>query len=209
MAIVRVCFDAGTHTIYAKELCYEKGRLTAFAADVIRKDILNKRTLLYEGEGWKIEHFNGKCWIGGQSYTDSEIVEDKAGNGVIIADDTERRIIQDRLGRLLRLVSEVYCDPARPEQIYEMRTQHNINSVPATNTDKVGRIEYLKYFNVKYVGGNIGEEYENYKWLTDKKDTSIYINKPQDGGDHLMDALNYSAVTHLRRLRVANKLGEN
>jgi hypothetical protein len=209
MAIVRVCFDADTHTIYAKELCYEKGRLTAFAADVIRKDILNKRTLLYEGEGWKIEHFNGKCWIGEQSYTDSEIVEDKAGNGVIIADDTERRIIQDRLGRLLRLVSEVYCDPARPEQIYEMRTQHNINSVPATNTDKVGRIEYLKYFNVKYVGGNIGEEYENYKWLTDKKDTSIYINKPQDGGDHLMDALNYSAVTHLRRLRVANKLGEN
>jgi hypothetical protein len=66
-----------------------------------------------------------------------------------------------------------------------------------------------KYCNVKYVGGNIGEEYENYKWLTDRKDTSIYINKPQDGGDHLMDALNYSAVTHLRRLRVANKLGEN
>lgn len=209
MAIVRVCFDADTHTIYAKELCYEKGRLTAFAADVIRKDILNKRTLLYEGEGWKIEHFNGKCWIGKQSYADSEIVEDKAGNGAIITDDTERRIVQDRLGRLLRLVSEVYCDPARPEQIYEMRTQHNINSVPATNTDKVGRIEYLKYFNVKYVGGNIGEEYENYKWLTDRKDTSIYINKPQDGGDHLMDALNYSAVTHLRRLRVANKLGEN
>ena len=211
MAIVRLCFDADTHTIFAKELCYEKGRLTSFAADVIRKDILNRRTLLYQGEDWKIVHFNGKCWIGEQSYTDSEIMEDGREKGVktIIADDIERRIVQERLGRLLRLLGEVYCDPARPEQIYEMRTQHNINSVPATNTDKVGRIEYLKYFNVKYVGENLREEYENYKWLTDKKDTSIYINKPQDGGDHLLDSMNYGAVTHLRRLGVSNKIGEN
>ena len=211
MAIVRLCFDPDTHTIYAKELCYEKGRLTAFAADVIRKDILNKRTLLYQGEDWEIIHFNGKCWIGEQSYTDSEILEDGREKGVktIIPNEVERSIVQQRLGRLLRLLEEVYCDPARPEQIYEMRTQHDINSVPATNTDKVGRIEFLKYFNVKYVGDNIQEEQENYKWLTDKKDTSIYINKPQDGNDHLMDAINYGGVTHLRRLGVSNKIGEN
>ena len=90
-----------------------------------------------------------------------------------------------------------------------MRTQHDINSLQATNTDKVGRIEYLKYFNVCYVGDNIAQEYVNYKWQTDKKDTTIYINKPMDGNDHLMDAINYGAVTHLRRLRVANKIGEN
>jgi phage terminase large subunit len=102
----------------------------------------------------------------------------------------------------------VYCDPARPEQIYEMRTQHDINAVQATNTDKVGRIEYLKYFKVKYIGDNIGQEYENYKWQTDKKDASVYINKPQDGNDHLMDAVNYAGCTHLRRLGVSNKIGE-
>ena len=210
MAIVRLCFDSDTHTLYVKELCYEMGRLTSFAADVIRKDILNRKTLLYQGEDWKIVHFNGKCWIGEQSYTDDEILEDGRGKGAkIIASDIERQIVQDRLGRLLRLLEEVYCDPARPEQIYEMRTHHDINSVLATNTDKVGRIEYLKYFNVKYIGDNIGREYKSYKWQTKKNDTSVYINKPQDGNDHLMDAINYGGVTHLRRLGVSNKIGEN
>ena len=205
MAIVRICFDFETHTIYLKELCYEKGRLTAFAANTIRRDVLNKETLLYEGEGWKITHKDYKCWIGEQSYSDSQILEDDT----LIPDKAEREITRQRLGRLLKLYEEVYCDPARPEQIYEMRTQHDINSIPATNTDKVGRIEYLKYFNVKYVGGNIEMEYENYKWQSDKKDLTVFINKPQDGNDHLMDCINYGAVTHLRRLRVANKIGEN
>lgn len=205
MAIVRVCFDADTHTIYIKELCYEKGRLTSYAAEVIRRDILSKETLLYEGENWKITHKDYKCWIGEQSYYDSQIMEDDS----LIQDEAERTIVRQRLGRLLKLYEEVYCDPARPEQIYEMRTQHDINSIPATNTDKVGRIEYLKYFNVKYVGDNIEQEYENYKWQSDKKDLTVFINKPQDGNDHLMDAVNYASVTHLRRLRVANKIGEN
>lgn len=204
MAIVRICYDEDTHTIYFKELCYEKGRLTSFAADVIRRDILNRRTLLYEGEGWSIYHHNGKCYIGDEEYTDSEIIEQD-----IIQDEVERQIVRERLGRLLKLTDEVYCDPARPEQIYEMRTVHDIYALPATNTDKVGRIEYLKYFNVKYVGDNVRLEYENYKWQTDKKDINIYINKPQDGNDHLMDAANYGGCTHLRRLRKANKIGEN
>jgi len=205
MAIVRLCYDDATHTLYAKELCYEKGRLTSYAAEVIRKDILNRKTLLYEGEGWSIYHYQGKCWIGEQSYTDSQIIEDDS----IIADKVERQIVRDALGRLLNMTSEVYCDPARPEQIYEMRTVHNIFAVPATNTDKVGRIEYLKYFNVKYIGQNIGLEYDNYKWQTDKHDINVYINKPMDGNDHMMDSINYGGVTHLRRLRVANKIGEN
>ena len=211
MAIVRLCFDADTHTVYAKELCYEKGRLTAFAADVIRKDILTRKTLLYEGEGWSIYHKDYKCWIGDKEYTDSEILEDgkHKDKPLIITDAAERHIVQSQLGLLLRLSSEVYCDPARPEQIYEMRTQHGINSVPATNTDKVGRIEYLKYFNVKYVGDNIGLEYENYKWQTDKKDASVYINKPIDGNDHALDSINYAGCTHLRRLGVSNKIGEH
>ena len=179
--------------------------MTSYAAEVIRKDILNRKTLLYEGEGWSMYHYNGKCWIGEQSYTDSQVMEDDA----IIADKVERQIVRDALGRLLNMVNEVYCDPARPEQIYEMRTVHNIFALPATNTDKVGRIEYLKYFNVKYVGQNIRLEYENYKWQSDKHDVNVYINKPMDGNDHAMDCINYGAVTHLRRLRVANKLGEN
>lgn len=203
MAIVRLCFDSATHTIYAKELCYDKGRLTAYAADVIRQDILSKKTLLYESDTCFAYHKDGKCIINGAEYKDEEVIEQD-----IIQDETEREIVRKNLGRLLRLLNEIYCDPARPEQIYEMRTQHDVNSIPATNTDKIGRVEYLKYFNVCYVGDNIAKEYSNYKWATDKKDTSIYINKLPDGDDHLMDAINYGAVTHLRRLRVANKIGE-
>lgn len=205
MAIVRACYDNDTHTIYLKELCYEKGKLTSFAADTIRKDILNRKTLLYEGEGWSIYHHNGKCWIGEQCYTDSEVME----NDAVIADANERQIVRGRLGQLLKMVEPVYCDPARPEQIYELRTLHSIYGLPATNTDKVGRIEYLKYFNIKFVGGNLRQEYEGYKWQTAKNDTAVFINKPMDGNDHLLDAANYGCVTHLRRMRVANKIGEN
>lgn len=210
MAIVRLSYDPETYTLYARELCYEKGRLTSFAASVIRKDILTRRTLLYEGDGWSIYHENSKCWIGTQSYTDDEILEDgKQKSAVIISNAIERSIVQERLGGLLNLCEEAYCDPARPEQIYEMRTIHNINSTQAHNTDKVGRIEFLKYFKVKYVGENIGKEYKTYKWQTDKKDNSVFINKPVDGNDHLMDAINYGGVTHLRRMGVANEIGEN
>lgn len=205
MAIVRICFDFDTHTLYLKELCYEKGRLTAFAANTIRRDVLNKETLLYEGEGWKIIHKDGKCWIGEQSYTDSRILEDDD----IIANNIERAIIRQRLGRLLKIYEEAYCDPARPEQIYELRVQHDINGISATNTDKVGRIEYLKYFKVKYIGENLEQEYEGYKWQSSKTDTTVYINKPVDGNDHLLDAANFGCVTHLRRLGVANAIGEN
>ena len=204
MAIIRACYDNDTHTIYLKELCYEKGKLTSFAADTIRKDILNRKTLLYQSDKWSIYHHNGKCWLDNLSFADSEIMEQN-----IIVDELERQIVRSRLGQLLKMVEPVYCDPARPEQIYELRTLHGIYGLPATNTDKVGRIEYLKYFNIKFVGGNIAQEYEGYKWQTAKNDTAVYINKPMDGNDHLLDAANYGCVTHLRRMRVANKIGEN
>lgn len=210
MAIVRLCYDDATHTLYIKELCYDKGRLTSYAAEVIRKDILKRRTLLYEGENFAVYHYFGKCWINGEEYTANQILEDgKQKDAVIIPNSIERKIVQKRLGELLSLSDEVYCDPARPEQIYELRTLHGVYGLSATNTDKVGRIEYLKYFNIRYIGENIKIECDNYKWQTAKGDSSTYINKPVDGNDHLMDAINYGAVTHLRRLGVANIIGEN
>ena len=79
----------------------------------------------------------------------------------------------------------------------------------AINTDKVGRIEYLKYFNVYYTESskNIAEEVDGYMWLTRKDDIKLFDNKPQDGADHLIDAALYSA-THLRRMGVINDMGE-
>ena len=101
----------------------------------------------------------------------------------------------------------VYCDPARPDSIQELRIQYGINAVPGINRDKVGRIGYLQGFKVRYVGKNIGEEAETYSWEPDKNDPEVFTNEPQDGGDHAMDAASY-ATTHLRRLGIPNDDGD-
>lgn len=101
----------------------------------------------------------------------------------------------------------VYCDPARPDSIAELRTQYGINAVPGINRDKVGRIGYLQGFKVCYVGSDIKDEAETYSWEPDKNDPEVYTDEPQDGGDHAMDACSY-ATTHLRRLAIPNDNGD-
>lgn len=101
----------------------------------------------------------------------------------------------------------VYCDPARPDSIQELRLQYGINAVPGINRDKVGRIGYLQGFKVCYVGANIREEAETYSWEPDKADPEVFTNVPQDGGDHAMDAASY-ATTHLRRMGIPNDDGD-
>ena len=101
----------------------------------------------------------------------------------------------------------VYCDPARPDSIAELRTQYGINAVPGINRDKVGRIGYLQGFKVCYVGSDIKDEAETYSWEPSKEDPEVYTDEPQDGGDHAMDACSY-ATTHLRRLAIPNDNGD-
>ncbi len=101
----------------------------------------------------------------------------------------------------------VYCDPARPDSIQELRMQYGINAVPGINRDKVGRIGYLQGFKVKYVGGAIREEVETYSWEPSKEDPEVFTDTPQDGGDHAMDAISYG-TTHLRRLAIPNDDGD-
>lgn len=101
----------------------------------------------------------------------------------------------------------VYCDPARPDSIAELRTQYGINALPGINRDKPGRIGYLQGFNVRYVGDHIRQEVETYSWKPNKWDEDTFSDVPQDGGDHLMDAISYS-TTHLRRLGISNDLGD-
>ena len=101
----------------------------------------------------------------------------------------------------------VYCDPARPDSIQELRIQYGINAVPGINRDKVGRIGYLQGFKVRYVGKDIGDEVETYSWEPDKNDPEVFTDVPQDGGDHAMDAASYG-TTHLRRLAIPNDDGD-
>lgn len=101
----------------------------------------------------------------------------------------------------------VYCDPARPDSIQELRLQYGINAVPGINRDKVGRIGYLQGFKVCYVGANVREEAETYSWEPDKADPEVFTNVPQDGGDHACDAVSYGS-THLRRMGIPNDDGD-
>ncbi len=101
----------------------------------------------------------------------------------------------------------VYCDPARPDSIAELRVQYGINAVPGINRDKVGRIGYLQGFKVKYIGAAIKEEVETYSWEPSKEDPEVFTDEPQDGGDHAMDAASYG-TTHLRRLAIPNDDGD-
>ena len=93
----------------------------------------------------------------------------------------------------------VYCDPARPEGIGELRRIFGISAVPAINRDKTGRIGWMQGLRVKYVGAHIREEVESYCWMPDRYDSSRFTDTPQDGGDHIMDAANYAIFTHLHR----------
>lgn len=103
--------------------------------------------------------------------------------------------------------ADIYCDPTRPEHIGELR-MNNLCAMPADNRNKEGRISYLQYFSVKYVGEHIKWESDRYSWKPDPKDRSRYLSVPQDGNDHLMDAINYACVTKLRYLGQTNLIGE-
>lgn len=97
----------------------------------------------------------------------------------------------------------LYCDPARPEHIKELRTSYGIAAAPANNRDKTGRIGYLQGFQVRYVGDDIGAEASTYSWLPSPQDDNTFTDVPQDGNDHAMDAINYGATSHLRRLGIS------
>lgn len=97
----------------------------------------------------------------------------------------------------------LYCDPARPEHIKELRTYYGIAAMAANNRDKTGRIGYLQGFRVRYVGADIKAESDAYSWMPSPTDEDQFTDVPQDGCDHLMDAINYGATSHLRRIGVS------
>ena len=113
-----------------------------------------------------------------------------------------RRIIEDGAAHGLQPGDcLVYCDPARPDNRDQLRVVYGINATNGENRDKAGRIGYLQGFRVRYTGDGIAAEVKTYSWQPNPLDRSTFTDKPQDGGDHLMDAALYGS-THLRRLGV-------
>ena len=203
-AVVRACFDASTYTVYLHQVLYEKGLLTSSIAQAIKDDMRNRKRTLYHTGIIDITAENGAIMINGFGVDRLGSFDPKVLPKEVF-DEVSRE-----LNNIYTYVGEVYCDPARPEQIREMKIIHGLMASGAVNKDKTGRIEYLKYFNVCYTESSkdLHNEYVNYRWKQSKTDKTRYINEAEDGNDHQMDAINYGVATHLRRLGIANRIGE-
>ena len=89
----------------------------------------------------------------------------------------------------------VYADAAEPKSIEEIR-RHGVPRIKACTKGKdsiLQGIQYLQQYDIVVHPKctNIIEELQNYTWMKDKQ-TSMYINKPIDKYNHLIDALRYS-----------------
>ena len=107
---------------------------------------------------------------------------------------------QDLAERLKPIVNrdEVICDSAEPKSIEELY-RLGINAKPAVKgRDSIlNGIDILKRYNINVVNSsNLKKEFRTYKWATDKNGNSL--QKPI-GLDHLMDALRYVALIHLKQ----------
>jgi phage terminase large subunit len=106
---------------------------------------------------------------------------------------------QDLAERLRPIVGrdEVICDSAEPKSIEELY-RLGLNAKPATKgRDSIlNGIDILKRFKINVVSSsNLRKEFRTYKWATDKNGNSL--QKPI-GADHLLDALRYVALIHLK-----------
>lgn len=85
----------------------------------------------------------------------------------------------------------IVADSARPEIIAEIKAQGFRIVGADKNAGSVLRgIDRVKQHQVIYDGKDLEREYLSYQWRT--KRTGETLNEPQDGNDHLMDALRYA-----------------
>jgi phage terminase large subunit len=113
----------------------------------------------------------------------------------------ERELTNQDLAERLRPIigrDEVICDSAEPKSIEEIY-RLGLNAKPATKgRDSIlNGIDILKRFKINVVNSsNLRREFRTYKWATDKNGNSL--QKPI-GSDHLLDALRYVALIHLKQ----------
>ena len=93
----------------------------------------------------------------------------------------------------------IVADSARPEIIAEIKAQGFRIIGADKNTGSVLRgIDRVKQHQIIYDGKDIEREYLSYQWRTRRSGETL--DEPQDGNDHLMDALRY-AIDDMNRKR--------
>lgn len=203
-AIVRITYDPDTRIVWVKELCYRGEVTTEGIAAIIKQDIYNRRrTITVDGRTFDWE--NGSLSYKGEALPLGDLDNALMKLGFVGWQAAE---VIEAVDGIRRYDGEIYCDPARPEQVRSLKLDFGLWAIEAINRDKFGRIQYMRYFDICYIGDNIDYEVRNYRWQQNPKDKTKYTDEPQDGNDHLMDAANYGITNHLRKLHIANKLGE-
>lgn len=91
----------------------------------------------------------------------------------------------------------IVADGARPEIIAEIKKAgYRIISADKGPGSVIRGIDKVSQRQIYYYGANLKREYLGYKWRT--KRSGEILDEPQDGNDHLLDALRY-AVDDLDR----------
>lgn len=131
-------------------------------------------------------------------------------NGDIILDEKlcKTKVLTPQLVSIIKeLPDGLYvCDNARPEIIAELQA-NGIRAIPCNKTSgeklngKRYNIELVQRRQIKYTSRSkeLEREYLSYAWR--KKKTGEYIDEPQDGNDHIMDAIAY-AIRDMDRPKV-------
>lgn len=104
----------------------------------------------------------------------------------------------------------IYCDSANPGQIQEIYNAGYRGAKPAQKGPDSVRsgIKKLKQYKWHIVASSSNLLYERrrYKWATDKNGETIKPEKPQDGNDHLLDALRYAVYTHTYKPKAKSRV---
>lgn len=86
----------------------------------------------------------------------------------------------------------IVADGARPEIIAEIEEAGYMIIAANKDAGSVKRgIDRVKDRKIKYIGKNLEREFLTYAWRK-KRSTDEILDVPQDGNDHLMDALRYA-----------------
>jgi phage terminase large subunit len=95
----------------------------------------------------------------------------------------------------------VIADSAEPKSIDELRL-YGVNILPAQKGQGsiLQGIQYVQDQRISMTKRSINliKEYRNYLWQTDKINPEIYVNVPEPGNDHLLDALRYALEGYAR-----------
>ena len=125
-----------------------------------------------------------------------EIREDKEGNIIVRQLIYESGLNSDQYAEELEYADIdptvlIVADSARPEIIAAIR-KAGYRIVPADkNAGSVLRgIDKVQQRHILYEGADLEREYMSYAWRTTR--SGERLNEPQDGDDHLLDALRYA-----------------